>query len=865
MNIVRRLTLRHLKENKKRSLTTIFGIIVSVAMITAVTTSATSLIGMIGGIATEAQGDWIGYYSNLDQKNIQIAKEYKNVKDVVICQDVGNLMAGDGLSGDGKNMLRVRAQQTDSFEHVPLKLSQGTNPSAPNEIALSRQFLLKNNLQWKVGNLVSLTGLSRTWQEGDMANQSVSQFVEYDAGNQLATMGQVQQYKLVGLIENSGTYSEYNAVVGLDKSAILPGSLVDIYTTQTKLSFSSGKQVTQLGKEMGAKFTDTHTDYLRYQGYMMGPEAKMVYGASAIIMAIIMIASFTLIYNAFSISVSERSRYLGMLASVGASKKQKRSSVYYEGAILGAVGIPLGILAGIGGIGITFLIISPMLNNIFNGEGELKLVVSGAGIGLSVLVSIVTIFLSAYLPGRRASNTTAIDAIRGTKEITIKAKNLKTSKLTRKLFGYEGELALKNMKRNKKKYRIIVASLAVSVVLFLSVNSFSAVMNKALVIASNDVEYDIEITSNNVQQMNKTDEFIKDLDGIQKKEQGMEVGVAVQGKPELFDQNLFDPLNVKGKAAITVQLFGVEDDAFRSYCKANGMDPEVYFNQAKLTVLVRNYATISMVDEEGKTTYAEYKPLNVEVGDTLEGATDYNRNDADTLQINEKTRFPLAVGGIVKDETYGNVNFVTLLLPKSVLESFALSNIQYVTPDYYTHLITTKNKEIATKLDQFVTDSFGADNSINIFNAAFAKESMRQMVTVIEIFTYGFIVLIGLICITNIFNTIATGVQLRRREFAMIKSVGMSPKSFYKMISFESIFYGIKALLIALPLSVATHFGIVTVMQNQFMLNKTDSFSFGMYGIAIAGVFVIVGLALIYSMGKVRHDNIIDALKNEDN
>ena len=94
---------------------------------------------------------------------------------------------------------------------------------------------------------------------------------------------------------------------------------------------------------------------LRYYGVTANDQLRMtLFSLAGIIMSVIIIGSVALIYNAFAISVSERARHLGMLSSVGATKKQKRNSVFFEGAVIGAISIPIGILAGIAGIGITF-------------------------------------------------------------------------------------------------------------------------------------------------------------------------------------------------------------------------------------------------------------------------------------------------------------------------------------------------------------------------------------------------------------------------------------------------------------------------------------------------------------------------------
>ena len=218
-----------------------------------------------------------------------------------------------------------------------------------------------------------------------------------------------------------------------------------------------------------------------------------LYMLVAVIIAIIVIGSVSLIYNAFAISLSERSRYLGMLSSVGATKAQKRSSVLLEGAVLGAIAIPIGMVCGLVGIGITFHFISPMMQQSFSLQVPLRLAVSVPSLLMAVVISALTIFISAWLPAHRASRITAIEAIRQTGDIKLKQRTVRTSPFTRKIFGFTAELGLKNLKRNQGRYRATVFSLVISVVLFLMAASFSTYLRNAYRMTLQGIDYDVNV------------------------------------------------------------------------------------------------------------------------------------------------------------------------------------------------------------------------------------------------------------------------------------------------------------------------------------------------------------------------------------
>lgn len=870
MSIVGKLTLRHLKENKKRTIVTVFGVIVSVAMITAVTTSITSLLGMMSSVVSSSEGDWIGYYMNTDAKHIQTAKEFDNVDQVVVCKDVGNYITGSQVEEAGTNMLSIRAQQSESFDHVGVQIMEGTYPANGDEIIIQKRFLQANGMNLKVGDTITLSQIQRFYTDGK-DDSVVRQFRAYDPETQRVDVVGKRQFKLVGTYYKYSS-TEYQAITGLDASTIMAGETVDLYTTHKTLSRQAPEQVNSLAKQMGEySSVSVHNDYLRYNGYIIGEEAIIIYGFASIIMVIIMIASVTLIYNAFAISMSERFRYLGMLASVGATKKQKRSTVYYEGAFIGAIGIPLGILAGLTGIGITFHFIGPMMDGMFVGFNDpatgMKMVVSFTGILASIVLSIITILISAYIPGKRASKTTPIDAIRGAKEVTASAKHLKTSKLTRKIFGCEGELALKNIKRNKKKYRVIVASLSISVLLFLSVTSFTTMLTKANSMGMSTEDFDISLRTGDEQYIQKTEDFVNTLEGVDHIEKIVVAYRYLIGEDAFFDEKANNLSLTDGSKGQTILIMGLEDEAFRAFCKENGIDPTPYFQTNAPAGILQNYIS-DYIRKDNQIIYREYAPLlNVKSGDMLRLEADLVYIGDDENEVYERnpenTPFEVQAAAVTTKQLYSrsssDASCVLLIMPCSVVNA---SESLKQSKEYTINLYTDNYEELDDAISSYVYES---GNSVSYYNSGLQRQNTNDLLLIINVFVYGFIALITLICLANIFNTIITGINLRRREFAMIKSVGMTPKGFNRMVAFESLFYGIKALIIGLPLSVAVHVLMWYSLGGMFEMSLFAGFNWWAYAIAVLAVFVIVSAALLYSVHKVRKDNIIETLKGEDN
>ena len=144
-------------------------------------------------------------------------------------------------------------------------------------------------------------------------------------------------------------------------------------------------------------------------------------------------------------------------------------------------------------------------------------------------------------------------------------------------------------------------------------------------------------------------------------------------------------------------------------------------------------------------------------------------------------------------------------------------------------------------------------------------ENMKMMNTVafvLQVFVYGFIALITLITIANIINTVSTGIAMRRKEFAMLKSVGTTPQGFRKMVVLESAFYGMKALVFALPISAGICFALNYTVGSNSIPFEIDWI---MTLCVIAVVFALVGTSMLYSVSKLRNDNIVETLKEEIN
>ena len=482
MNIANKLTYRHLKDNKGRTVVTTLGVCVSVAMITAVFVAMASFLNLFGEIGKISSGNWDAYYYHLSQSQIeQVEKDSRISK-------VGLKYGSENKSFQIKNPTSYKRGTAEMiigdksyFEMVLTGNFDGKVPANENEVAVEKDFLDKNGMKdAKVGDKIVLTQGQRQLDDGSYVTGS-----NFNKDEKFVPSGDEKEYTITAILHTNPATKYSSVWRGISEDEIKSGDIC-AYITLAKQNSSAYSTIEDIQNDYKIDVYQANEDVLA--SYLSGRQGGFLVTMLPIVLVVlilIVIASVMLIYNAFGMSLSERVRYLGMLASVGATKSQKRKSVYFEGAILGAIGIPVGILAGILGISITLklvghkIISTGMIAGVNDSNMQMKTVVPAWAIIGIILVSIFTIFISAFIPARKASKITPIDAIRQRQEIKVKPKKLKAPKYIKKIFGYEGELAYKNLKRNGKKSRLITASIALSIVLFISCNYFCGMFIQA--------------------------------------------------------------------------------------------------------------------------------------------------------------------------------------------------------------------------------------------------------------------------------------------------------------------------------------------------------------------------------------------------
>lgn len=863
MNIIHTLTLRQLKKNKTRTLVTIIGIILSVSMITAVPSLAVSFMKMMQDNEIENTGDWHAYYNYVPSQKIDTIINNKHTAFAALTRDIGFAKL-EGSQNEGKPYLFITSYDEQAIKSFHMNLIKGRLPSKDNEILISSHIADNGGVIYKIGDTIKLD-VGQRYVEEDGEISTLDQSAEFQETDEYGT-GETfvaessMEYTITGIISRPTTEPYwapgYTVITYLDKDKLKPSDSINIWVKWNKVSKKVNEQTNQLAKEIDVS-VDYNEGLLRYSGLIRDEFLTILYCLSAFVIILIMIGSISLIYNSFAISIAERSRYLGMLASVGATKKQKRSSVWFESFVVGIIGIPIGILCGLMGLQITFILMQPLMKTFMDSDVKLTLSAPPTVILVAILFSILTITISAYLPAKRSSRISPMDAIRQTQDLKLKSKNVKTSKLTRLIFGFEAELGLKNLKRNKRRYKSTIFSLVISIVLFLSVSSLSFFTQKSTELALQDASYDVRVM---VTSSATAEDKMGFYTGISKLEYIDEY--AIQQKmytsssvDSHFLQNEFKKIleQICGKSetySLQFTITSVDELALKKYAKESGVDIHQLKDTKNPCGILFNTVSI----QENKK-YKRFDRFQIHIGEKIECIPEESDISisleiaalGDTLPMGATTLYDTTdTMIIVSEEVYESIY-------KTLPEDSHSSN-------NYMYLKSSNPAKLVERIKEYQSQTSIAN--IDIYDIAASEKADAQLYTFIYTFFYGFVALITAICVANILNTISTSISLRKMEFAMLKSIGITPKGFNKMIRYESLFYGIKALLYGLPISFFNMYLIYYVFRGSFEFAFTIPWSSVI--ICIIAVFAVVSSTMIFSSSKIKKMNIIDALKDEN-
>lgn len=843
MNILNELTIKNLKLNKKRTIVTIVGIVLSVALICAVAGMVTSFQATLVNIAITDGGNRHLTIENVSKKDLKYFTNNSHVKSMYLSESFGYAKV-DNIN-KYKPYAYVVGYTKSAFDNTTLKLVSGRLPENNKEIIVSVPF--KNSAKVKIGDIISLDIGKRVCTDGTILNQSNPYYVEEgetDLCHEYITDTSKHEYKIVGITErlnyNIEGYSApgYTLITKIDKASD---------NINVSLLFKDAKYYKEYINNIANdndlnKYNITLNDeLLRWSGASLSDRTmNMLYAVAGVVIGIIILTSVFVIKNSFDIANQEKKKMYGMLSSIGATSKQIKKSVLYEGFLLGLIGIPLGILSGILADYILVIIINYIAN--FN---DVKFVFSISiwPVILSIILGAVTIYLSVVRAAKKSSKIAPIEAIRNNNEIKINSKKIKSSKIVDKLFGVGGDIAYKNLKRNKKRNRTTIISIVISVAVFISLSSFLSYGFKLTNQYYQDANYDIQLylRDTNEEESKKIINDIIKMDNVSRYS-------IIRSMSMIFDYKKYYNEDVleyfDGVEDLSLRIMSVGEEEFKRILKENKIS-DTNFDYKGLLI------DKNIFYQEGSKNYKEVNLLDLNKFKTVTGSI--NNKD---LNIEILKRIDNSLMGFQK--VYSET---PTIIVSDEFYDYIVSNYNVNATDSRSLYIKSSDCE---KLESLIKEYLLDENITNysLFNIETEAKAQRSLITLVAIFLYGFIIVISLIGVTNIINTISTNMNLRRREFAMLKSIGMTKNEFNKMINLESIMYSTKALIIGIPLGLLGSFAIYKAFAN----GSDYGFIFPWQAILIAifVVYILVSLIMYFALRKTKSENIIDTIKDEN-
>ena len=907
MNILTSYTRRCLRRNRVRTLVTIIGIVLSVALFTAVAEGTWSgwryLIR-----ATEAEkGRYHAVFRELSED------EYASLARDPQVAELGRLetLGWAEIAPEALDWPYLRVASYDfSCDLLSVRMIAGRWPQNDHELIVSNQMPSLSKVSYTIGQTVSLELGQRAAEDGT----PLPIYTRYQIGAWGGSAERLRdtvshEYTIVGVFHYiGGALSDYDCAGTLALTTGAAG-----VSTEAIVRLRDVRDV--------PAFCDAHSDLgagCAWNGILLqisGVVEKenlwlVIVGMLAILFGLIAFGSVCLIYNAFSISVAERTRQFGLLKSVGATNRQLRRAVLTEALLLCAVAIPIGLLLGCGGIGLALRLLRPAFDALMKlGDQRpesVRLELNLPALLLAVGIGLITTLISAWIPSRRATRLSPMAAIRQSRDVKIRAGKLRVNPLTRKLFGFPGLLAAKNFKRSRKQYRATVVSLFLSVVLFISAFCFSSALRNEIAWSIVQHAADVSVQFEQRSSVEDPDALLRELRAV---EGVTAAGYRVNGsdmqaempaltlpQDALAPDAAFAELAALGTELEHPFFYGfVDDEYYKTLCAEAGIDPAlgqaVAFNHGQQweydengkngrlhswTVLrpealpvdaeaamVPNWidgCQLIFIESDGEghaTKYVYQAPWNPEI--------DEAPRELSLSPEEAEVRWRFTIGGVLDEQpiVVNGVSF-TVLFPISryeavtgtALEPEQDNSIQF-------HVSAKDHARVAEAIKQLIDEKHPELSGVaTVRDNRAGNQSEQAALLILTAFSYGFILLISLIAAANVFNTISTNVALRRREFATLKSVGMGDRAFGRMTRFECLLYGGKALLFGLPAAGGISWLIWKVVDQGFVSGAYTP-PWAAMGIAAGSVFLVVFSTMLYATRKIRKDNPIDALKTE--
>lgn len=874
MKIMNEYTCQQIKKNKRHAISILVAITIASALLCSLCIVIYSYWQGKMITTKENTGDWHGeLWDTTYGDKLKYITENPKVESTMI---KGAWITAQ-LSDTKRPYFLMRDANKNFWNEMNFKrtVMEGRLPEKEGEIVVSKLFFSENP-SYHVGDVFTLHTGKR------MLGDKVLKTNDYKQDNETFKPAGTKTYTIVGSIDVSGAsaYPGYIAMGYLNEEKIQPTDDItiyirlvnprEIYEEMPVIAKSAGMHKNETG-QYAIKYNST---LLSLYGISQKGQTNMqfiIIAAMAVILLILVMGTFILIiYNAFSLSANSRSKELSVLKSLGATPRQIKYSVLYEGFLLWMIQSPVGILIGYAFSRFVFSKVNDILSATDHYK-KLNVSFSWEVAAFALAVSLITVLISAYIPARKMAK---VPAVEGINQSSSKVKKEKKKIPLQRVLGIEGELALKQYAANKKSLRTAIISLSLCFILIASYLNIIAIYNFALSKNDKITNYDMTVNLNLLDEPNS--EMMKQIISLPEVQESVirrqirtTTYVTQSQESDTFsDMGGFESINnikynilmENDTYRIVSYLVGLSDESFQTYCREIGTDSGKYYKDSEIMGILqdstyhdmedtKNQKSIPMLNLQPDTSMLLYE----KVYDDMEG--DYKFN----VQIGAVTE---KSPGQIDTSRYSTLLILPMEKYQKIVSNFGddrrleanIVSIDLLVGD-------EKSVEVKEKIEKIV-DSYLGSEDYTIWSFLEEKNYNKLVQKAIAVVISAIAVMIAAIGLSNAFSTITNNLQIHKREYAMLRSVGLTPAGLNKILLLEGIFFALSPFIISIPcvLIICWYMLKLTITTwNEFI----SIFPGGVILLYTGCVFTAIFLSYWFSARMIKQRNIIEDIKNE--
>jgi len=873
MNIIWEYSLDQVKKNRRTSASIIVAVLIASTFLCTLFVFAQSFWNQMVQQEIYIAGDWDAMLMDVPADRLAMIRDNGGVDEILVKGDnqIGFLPEDTALT-----YLLIQNCDSSYWDtmHEKNMLLRGRIPQAPGEIVVSKDFFSQNPAYGIGDTLVVEVGSRKSSHAADIQQKDVASLI---------IVGELD-------VSVSSGYEGYLAYGFMELDQLAPDSEVAVYL-QMKQRGKVYTAVPQIAEAVGLP-KDEYGDYpCRYHAVLLGwhgiyaPGSFFQSDVPKLFLGLLLAAGASMavfayiIRGAFGISAKQKLHQLGILKSVGAEPKQIGRTVLYEACILSVIPILLSAVLGyLFSFGI-LSVYSDMTSEVFGSRMEVSF--SPLAALMAAVLSFVTVLLAAHGPAKQMSGILPIDAVRGEqynmslcrRNGTMRKCVWKKSKshpfLTRH-FGLLGEIAANSVVAGKKLYRTCMVALSLCMLLafgFLAVFTVSDISN-AQVEAMNPFNVNLILgTGERIEDALLAE--LKAVPGVQETSVYAMANCAVwlsanDQSAEFLQAGGFEAadgyiVQRDGRYRVPCVLVGMEPEAYNDCLREAGVEPSSESSAILVNSVVKDPSA-----RDGEAMQKTIPYLNLLQGHQME----LTEKHLDSVQGDYE--FKVDVVAVLSSMPEIGLDLSFYILPVivpmeeyySIIGNFGDEMKVYNYRNYVNYVVLSgMDEEIQGEAERICSAWLGSSD----FTTSSKTERMRnrgRMIRAIMFIVCSLAALFGIVGISSVLSAILNNLSQRRREFAMLRSVGVDEKGIRWLLGMEGFLLSVRPIMIGLPLLVIScivECYMMGVAVTEF-LSAFPMWALVMYIVLV--LFVINGIYILASK-KIRDDVIVEAIKDD--